>query len=414
MNRVERELETSLRNIKSMANGLLVRPHYDFDVAVVGSGPAGSRTAEQLATMGYSVALVERDPAPGHRVHCTGIVSDECFRFYSLPEESVLQSISSFILRSPKNRSTHIKRKTIQAWVLDRVSLDQHLATRAISAGVSHVTSTSVHDITFEGRVASLNMNTDGIERRITARIAVLATGFGTPIARRLGFNDVHGIISGCQSVVKAPNVKHVEIFTGESLGHGGFGWLVPWKPGYALAGVLTRAHAVRFMNSHINRLQNEGSVGDVVSVFRSRPIPLGVCSHSIRDGIVGVGDVVNQVKPTTGGGIYYGLLGADAAAQSIDEALHAGSVSTRGLQPYEEKWRSLIEPEIRQGFLLRRLIEQLPDSVIEQLQYLLRAPILRRLLVSAAPKFDWHSGPLIRVLARLEKHTDATRNIAV
>ena len=142
-----------------------------------------------------------------------------------------------------------------------------------------------------------------------------------------------------------------------------------------------------------------------MIEIYRSRPIPLGLGRRSVLDGIVGVGDVVNQVKPTTGGGIYYGLLGADAAAECLANALALGDVSARALGAYEQRWRGLMAPEILRGYQLRRVIEQLPDAVIEQMHRLLRVPGLRRLLTSAAMPFDWHSGPLLRFVDRLSRH---------
>ena len=129
--------------------------------------------------------------------------------------------------------------------------------------------------------------------------------------------------------------------------------------------------------------------------------------------GIVGVGDVVGQVKPTSGGGIYFGLLSADIAAAVIGDAVRAGDVSAANLMPYERQWRALLESEIRQGYALRKLVERLPDSVIEHMHRLLNVPVLRRVLVAAAPSFDWHSGPLTRVLVRLQRQTDAIRATA-
>jgi hypothetical protein len=69
-----------------------------------------------------------------------------------------------------------------------------------------------------------------------------------------------------------------------------------------------------------------------------------------------------------------------------------------------------LLDAEIKQGAALRGLIEQLPDALVEQMHRLLGVPGLRRLLVRAAPSFDWHSGPLTSFLTRLQRSTDDAR----
>ena len=377
----------------------------DADVAVVGAGPAGARTAEVLASRGYRVLMFERDAEPGLPVHCTGIVSHECAERYDLPRALALHEVRSFILHSPKGREAQVRRKSVQAYVLDRVLLDRHLVARAESAGAELRTSASVDDLVWDGEHVRVRATIAGAQTDLWVRAAVLATGYGAPLARRLGLGHTGEVISGCQAVVEAPDTDQVEVFTGGAYGRGGFGWLVPHRPGYALAGVLTRTHTVRHMRSHIERLQAAGRAGEVREVYRCRPIPLGVGERSVLDGIVGVGDVVNQVKPTTGGGIYYGLLGADAAADTLDAALESGDVSAAALQPYERRWRNLMASEITRGYQLRRVIEQLPDAVLEQMHWLLRVPGLRRLITSAAMPFDWHSGPLLRFVDRLSRH---------
>ena len=383
----------------------MASPRFDYDVAVVGAGPAGAGTARSLAARGYRVALLERDAGPGQPVHCTGIVSDECFERYDLPASLVIRSVRSFVLRSPSGRPASIRRRTVQAHVLDRVGLDRWLADGAARAGADLVTSTAVEDIRWTGDGVRLSL---GARAPLTARAAVVATGFGAPLARKLGIGSSGELLSGCQVVVEQEGVDEIEVFTGDALGRGGFGWLVPWQAGLGLAGLLTRKHTMHRLNEHLARLRAAGRIGRVVETYRCRAVPIGLPARTVADGILAVGDVAGQVKPTSGGGIYYALLSAELAASTLAEALAAGDVTEAGLAPYEERWRAALGPEIRQGMRLRRLVEQLPESAIEQLHRLLGVPVLRRVLVSAAPSLDWHSSQLTRVLERLDRHREA------
>ena len=119
----------------------------ETDVVVIGAGPSGSRSAERLAALGHRVVLLERDPEVGLPVHCTGIVSCECFERYELPDDLIIRSISSFVLRSPSGRGVNVRRSSTQAYVLDRIGLDRMLAQRAVDAGASLFTSAGVQDI---------------------------------------------------------------------------------------------------------------------------------------------------------------------------------------------------------------------------------------------------------------------------
>ena len=94
-----------------------------------------------------------------------------------------------------------------------------------------------------------------------------------------------------------------------------------------------------------------------------------------------------------------------DSRAETLATALENGDVSAAALQSYESRWRDLMASEITRGYQLRRVIEQLPDAVVEQMHWLLRVPGLRRLITSAAMPYDWHSGPMLRFVDRLARY---------
>ena len=382
----------------------MVASQSKYDAVVVGAGPSGSRTARLLSEQGYSVALVERNSEIGTPVHCTGIVSADCMQRYQLPESLVLKSIKSFTLRSPSGSAINLTRNETQAYVLDRVELDRYLVSQAIEFGAHLFKSTEINDIKWTGKDVVLTGNrVNSVE--LNAKVAILASGYGSTLSRKLGFNSQKELLSGAQAIVSAPEVEQLEVFTGRDMGKGGFGWLLPWKPGLALIGVLTRKHTVWYMREHIQRLQREGIVGNIEQTFRCRPVPLQPVPNAVQDGILGVGDVVGQIKPTTGGGIYFGLLGADIAAGVLNAAIDRGLADAAALSPYDAQWRKVLETEIRQGFQLRRIGEQFPETVIEQLHRLMRVPVLRNLFISTKPHYDWHSTGLLQILDRFRRY---------
>ena len=226
--------------------------------------------------------------------------------------------------------------------------------------------------------------------------MAVLATGFGAPLARAACFGKVPEVISGCQAVVNCQGRGQGGCLHRQIGGAWGVWLAVPWRPGLALAGVLTRKHAVRYMADHIRRLQEGGQIGEVQRVFNCRPIPLRLPERSISDGVLGVGDVVSQVKPTTGEASTSRSSALISAAQSVHDAMTLGDVSEAALRSYDARWRGIIGPEVSRGYRLRQLCEQLPEGIVEHLHRLLRIPVLRRIFTAAAPPFDWHSDLVI------------------
>jgi flavin-dependent dehydrogenase len=285
--------------------------------------------------------------------------------------------------------------------------MDRLFVERAVAAGVELITSTTVSDLAWTGTGVEAQAQRDGEAITLHAHAAVIATGFGGKLPRKAGLGAPGDLLSGCQVVAEARDVDELEVLTGKAYGDGGFAWLVPWKPGLALTGLMTRRGTMNHLGDHVARLQTEGRIGAVHEVYRCRAIPIGTAGHTVSDGIVGVGDAMGLVKPTSGGGIYFGLLSADFAAPVLAAAIEDGDLSAARLAPYENQWRDLLESEIKQGEALRGLLEQLPDGLVEQMHRLLGVPGLRRLLVRSAPSFDWHSGPLTAFLAKLQRSTE-------
>jgi len=113
------------------------------------------------------------------------------------------------------------------------------------------------------------------------------------------------------------------------------------------------------------------------------------------------VGECAGQVKVTSHGGIYYGMLGARIGAETLAGALARNGLSAEGLQSYESRWRELIEPEIQAGLWLRRRLGGAGGLLLGGLMSLGRIPGVMGWIESHAD-FDWHRGLIDAGRARL------------
>jgi len=110
------------------------------------------------------------------------------------------------------------------------------------------------------------------------------------------------------------------------------------------------------------------------------------------------VGDAAGQVKPTTGGGIYYGLLCADIAVDVLDRAMAGNDFSARTLSEYEKRWKRLLARELRIGRWARRTFERLSDRRMERLFRMVQDSRATESLLNAPDfSFDWHSRLILR-----------------
>jgi digeranylgeranylglycerophospholipid reductase len=113
---------------------------------------------------------------------------------------------------------------------------------------------------------------------------------------------------------------------------------------------------------------------------------------------LVAVGDAAGLVKPTTGGGIYYGLVSGQLAAEVLDPALRENDLSESRLRAYEELWKARLGSEIRVGLKFRRLASRLNDGAIDALVELARIDGLVPLLKQTA-NFNWHGSSALALL---------------
>ncbi|MEE8354060.1 MAG: hypothetical protein V3S10_06335, partial [Dehalococcoidales bacterium] len=129
--------------------------------------------------------------------------------------------------------------------------------------------------------------------------------------------------------------------------------------------------------------------------------IPLKPLRRTYRDRLLVVGTAAGQVKPTTGGGVYYGLLCANIAAEHLDRALTTGDLSAKSLAGYERDWKRRLGWELRAGYWGRRFFERMDDRQIDKMFKVVETSgILDDLLNAEDLVFDWHGGVVSRVLA--------------
>jgi len=110
----------------------------DFDVIIVGAGPAGSFAAERLALAGVSVALFDGRP-PGEPKACGGGVTSKALKAWPHLLEAVGRTIDELDMYSPSGKHLHMKLEEPFA-VYSRIAFDTFLRERARVAGATVVT----------------------------------------------------------------------------------------------------------------------------------------------------------------------------------------------------------------------------------------------------------------------------------
>jgi len=131
-----------------------------------------------------------------------------------------------------------------------------------------------------------------------------------------------------------------------------------------------------------------------------TKPIAQGLITKSSGNRILVVGEAAGQVKTTTGGGIFFGLLCSDIASKEIMQRFEKDALSEQDLSVYEKNWKKEIQKEILVGYYTRKICEKLSDSQVENMFQIARnngvIPLIKK-----KGNFDWQSDVILALAKR-------------
>src|SRR6266542_5424870 len=107
----------------------------EFEVLIVGAGPAGSFAAERLAKGGVRVALFDGRPA-GKPKACGGGVTAKALKAWPHLLDAVGRTVDELEMYAPSGKRLHLKLDEPFA-IYSRVAFDSYLRGQAIQAGAN-------------------------------------------------------------------------------------------------------------------------------------------------------------------------------------------------------------------------------------------------------------------------------------
>ncbi|HEY2948431.1 MAG TPA: geranylgeranyl reductase family protein [Micromonosporaceae bacterium] len=294
----------------------------EYDVAVVGAGPAGAAAALAARRAGARVLLLDREDFPRDKPCGDGIaphVLDVLSRLGVPDAVAGYSPVPALRLVGPGGE--HVARRVRRpAYTVPRTVFDARLVAAAVTAGAR------LHRCTVRRLAAR-----DGLvvlDGEIAARAVVGADGANSVVRRALGHGpnpDGHLAVAIRGYAVAPPDAPAEQRIVTSASRWPAYAWAFPIGDGTANVGYgevlrgrpVTRAHLLERLGVLLPDVDPAAVTG-----LRAHHLPLSTRRPPPgRDRIVLAGDALSLINPFTGEGIFYavlsGALAGTAAARS-------------------------------------------------------------------------------------------------
>jgi digeranylgeranylglycerophospholipid reductase len=348
---------------------------------VVGGGPAGSSFAFELAKRNFDVTVFEEHSEIGFPSHCAGHLSIRSLRtlgLYPLPEGIVENTFSAANFYSPNGSQFNVHLSSPVTCAVNRERFDRFLAEKAKSAGAVFRLGERVSSLVVEnGFVAGVNVvKSCGIEEPVFAPLVVDAEGISSRLLRQAGLQALKpdGLVYAVEAEIEEVcNVeKHaVEVYVGSTYAPGFYGWLIPRLDGTAKVGLAVRSGNPKVF---LERLMKKHPVASQqlkkakVKSMNFHAITLGgPIPRAFGNGFLALGDCASQVKPTTGGGVVFGVACARVAAEVAGESLKQNDLSAEALGLYQNRFMDAFGFDFDVMLRARKAINSFSDAKLDR-----------------------------------------------
>ena len=353
--------------------------HESSDVIIVGGGPCGSFTALNLAKLGCNVNVFEEHREIGVPSHCAGhlaIKGLQLLGLYPLPQEIVENTFYGVIVHSPKGSKLCIRYSSPVTCAVNRVLFDKYIAGMAEKYGAEYFLNSIVESLVIEdGFVNGVVVRCKEAEEKFSAKLVVDAEGVSSRIRRQAGLftSSRYSIVKSVQAEVanvKDMDTDMVEVFLSRDYSPGFYAWLMPKQDGNAKVGLAAktgnpRELLRRLLHKHPTASKKLRKAKILHTSFHSIPLG-GLIPKAYSDGFLVVGDAASQVKPTTGGGVVFGMTCAKIAAEVVYRALCQENFSCDFLYAYQKQCEKMLGSEVKVMLRIRKMFDTLPDDKLD------------------------------------------------
>jgi digeranylgeranylglycerophospholipid reductase len=309
----------------------------EFDVIVIGGGPAGCSSALHSGKLGLKTLLLEEHPIIGEPVHCGECLSELAAKRLNLnlPEEVVSLNVKGVKIIFPNGKSHFLKEK---GFVLEKNKFEQWLAKEAEKNNARIEVNSKVVNVKKEGKTWKIKCSDN---REFKAKILIDATGVSSFLSKKLNLNERFESVIGIQYEMKGiANNGFLDFYLWPSLAPEGYLWMIPKSNGRANVGLVTKekSKASIFLNEFVRKMN--WNKKEITKTFGGLIPSSGALKNTVADGIILVGDAAGFTSPLFEGGTSLGLTSGKFAAQIAKKAIEKKDYSKNTLREYERLWK--------------------------------------------------------------------------
>jgi digeranylgeranylglycerophospholipid reductase len=331
---------------------------YDYDLVVVGGGPAGASAAFTAAKKGIKVALLEKENSIAETVRTSGVTWIQNIKEFGIPDDC-FNPIKNFSFCSPNNEVT-ISDVIPRAAVLDVRKTYRWLANEAKNQGADIFVKMNIKEVikNQKGDIVGVSGSGPNGEAIFRSKVVIDATGFPSTVCKAMGFAPQwERFGAGAEYEVRAENVDSDTwwLMVGQQYSPAGYAWIFPLGDNIVRIGV-----GVGKPESNVDPTQRlkeimEKKLGPIKELGELKEIEFhyglipndGLSRKTVFNNLILVGDSAGQANPLVLEGIRYAIKFGRVAGKVAAEAITSGNTDEESLYPYEENWRKEIESKI-------------------------------------------------------------------
>jgi len=337
---------------------------FDYDVIVVGGGPAGSSAGRFCAQAGLKTLLIEKERFPRYKV-CGGCLSVKASRVLDFDLRPVIETIvTGAKIKYETEEPVLLESGKPIGFMVMRDRFDHLLVEKAAEKGTEVLEGEKVLRVRETDSVLVVEMEKG---RRLRCEYLIGADGSGSVVSKAFPLlqqkDSETGI--GLESEVPLHAVTGfpqedrniVNLYFGRI--PNGYGWVFPKKEGLSIGiggifGSRRKSTPREYFDAFLKELPfiNGNNMGKVVG----HPLPC-FCNEKAKlshRNVLLVGDAGHLMDPLTGEGIYYAIRSGTLAAQAVVLSREKGGDASG---PYQDSVRRLLIEDLTWARHLSQII---------------------------------------------------------